>query len=617
MSKTIYAIGIDLGTSNSALSYSIKGDETIHTLEIPQWHSEDTWVSRQTLASMIYLRDGDKPVEVKDFPIDPGPNSRYTLGEYARKIASQRPDRVVHSAKSWLNSPHHPADSKNLPYDSDLSDKISAIEAGKALLSYLKEAFIYDQSQKGREVDLDNSEWVITVPASFDEEARRHTASAAKAVGITNLTLFEEPQAAFYHWLISNDDWRQQIKAGELILVCDVGGGTSDFSLISVTDQDGDLALHRIAVGHHLLLGGDNMDLALAHTLAQQLVQEGKQLDQWQTASLVQAAREGKEKLFSEPELESIPISIASRSRSLMRSKLTTRLSREIINDCLLAGFLPKSQLSEWPQEDDTLGFMELGLSYESDPAIPRHLASFLRLARQNYESRHQQDTGANTPICSAALQDDSVLLPQHVLFNGGVFHGQVLSGRLHEIIQAWNPNHPVSCLSHSSLDLAVSHGATYVGQQRLGRKTLRIRAGTARSYYLGFASKRPAVPHIKVPVRGICVVPQGSEEGASLPQLTQSFGLVTGRPARFRFFSSNQRAGDQVGQVVSNAEAELQESASLEVTLASSQKDTPSEVLPVTLDCTVSDLGTLALKMTHQDSSRSWDLEFSVREPS
>ncbi|MEJ2201204.1 MAG: Hsp70 family protein, partial [Desulfuromonadaceae bacterium] len=474
-----------------------------------------------------------------------------------------------------------------------------------------RRAFEQSLQARGEAADMSRCEVVLTVPASFDEVARIHTHMAAEAAGWGEVTLLEEQQAAFYHWIDeAGERWREQVSPGDIVLICDVGGGTADFSLLAVTERDGCLHLERISVGDHILLGGDNMDLALAYTLKADLDSLGKKIDNWQFLSLVHACRLGKEKLFAEPTLESFPVSLPSRGSSLFAKTITCQLSRDQLNRVLLEGFFPHSGINEHPLRRRQIGLKELGLDYAADPALSKHLAQFLARSWQNVHSNGElQALVADRIGTSGEL---SFLRPSAVLFNGGVFKADPLRSRMLAILADWNGGQPVRELTGSHFDLAVAKGAARFAHTRVTGAGIRIKAGTARSYYIGLESSMPAVPGLLPPIKAVCVVPQGMEEGSEAALTGQEFGLVTGEPVEFRFFSSNVRAGDEVGCIVDD-ETDLEETAQLEVTLPSADSEAGT-CLPVTLHSVITELGTLELWMRHAGSGKQWKVEFNVR---
>jgi len=463
---------------------------------------------------------------------------------------------------------------------------------------------------QGRNWDLSESEIVLTVPASFDAVARNLTAEAAEAAGLGKVTLLEEPQAAFYAWIAqAGREWRSLVGPGDIVLVCDVGGGTTDFSLIAVTDNNGTLELDRISVGEHILLGGDNMDLALAYTLQAQLEAEGKSIDAWQFLALVHAASKAKVGLFDNDSLTEAPIAVPARGSSLFASTVSTRLDRATLERVVLDGFFAKTTISDLPQEARRVGLQEFGLPFAADAVISKHLTRFLVRSGGNLK---------NSQSLSALVEGQSgsreFLMPTAVLFNGGVFKSGPVRNRVLELLASWNQGQAIRELRGIELDLAVARGASFYGRTRVTGKGIRIRAGAARSYYIGLETSMPAVPGFKPPVKALCVVPQGMQEGSELLIEGRDFGLLTGHPAEFRFFSSAVRSGDGPGQILPDAEPELEETGLLEINLPPLLDFPAGQVVPVQINSVVTELGTLELWMKHVNSDRRWKVEFQIR---
>jgi Hsp70 protein len=404
-------------------------------------------------------------------------------------------------------------------------------------------------------------------------------------------------------------EWRSLITPGDIILVCDVGGGTADFSLIAVTDSGGTLELERISVGEHILLGGDNMDLALAYTLQAKLEAEGRSVDSWQFLALVHAASKAKIALFDDDTLPEVPIAVPSRGSSLLARTVSTTLDRATLDQVVLGGFFAKTRISDLPQEARRAGLQEFGLPFAADPVISKHLARFLCRSRANLSSSQSLTTAVERQLGSTEF-----VMPTAVLFNGGVFKSAPIRNRVLELITSWNEGKPVRELPGIELDLAVAKGASFYGRTRVTHKGIRIKAGAARSYYIGLESSMPAVPGFKPPIQALCVVPQGMQEGSELLIEGRDFGLLTGHPAEFRFYSSAVRSGDQPGQILAHAARDLEETSLLEINLPSLPDFPAGQVVPVQINAVVTELGTLELWMKHMNSDRRWKVEFQVR---
>jgi molecular chaperone DnaK (HSP70) len=605
MEKT-FVLGIDLGTSNSAMAWAEAGaKEAPVILEIPQTLGVNSLGTRSTFPSATYLPNES---EFGDNLAHPHWEEKAGVirGEFAREHGAMVPDRLITSAKSWLSNPHVDPASPVLPWQSEIPDdeKSSAFDVSRGYLEHLR--LSYETSENSEE--LNQGEIVVTVPASFDEVARNLTLDAADAAGLGEVVLLEEPLAAFYAWTTqTGSDWRKQVQNGDIILVCDVGGGTADFSLLLISEEGGNLEIERISVGEHLLLGGDNMDLALAYTLQAELAADGTRIDSWQMLSLVQGCRAAKETLFSRDDLDEAPISVPSRGSSLLAKTLSTRLKRETLEAVVLDGFFPLTGADELPIEQARSGFQEFGLPYASDPVVSKHLARFLTRSREN--------VGASEELSSVIeVGSGGLLHPTAVLFNGGAFKAASVRSRVIELLAGWNGGNAPRELEGFEPDLAVARGAAVYARNRASGKGLRIKAGTSRSYYLGMESSMPAIPGFKPPMKGVCVVPQGMEEGSEHTLEGQEFGLITGQEAEFRFFSSEVRSGDEPGFIVENADQELEDSAQLPVELPPLEGHELGEMIPVKLQAVVTELGHLELWMQHTGSDQKWQLTFKVR---
>jgi hypothetical protein len=608
------SLGIDLGTSNCAVALSVDGSAQV--LDITQITGANRVGQERTFASALYLPgEGQFAPESLKLPWTKR-DSPYILGNFAREIGAQVPDRLITSAKSWLCTRSVDPQSPLLPWKSSLVDqKLSPFEATRLYLEHLRRASILACQNDARESALEDNQIVLTVPASFDEAARKMTAQAAVDAGWGDeVVLLEEPQAAFYAWLgHQGGAWREQVKAGDLILICDVGGGTTDFSLIAVTERDGNLQLERISVGRHILLGGDNMDLALAHALRREAESRKLTIDDWQFMALIHASRKAKEQLFADESLPSVPIAVPSRGSSLLSGTITVTLERDLLNTIAIDGFFAKTAVTDMPAETPRTGLQEFGLAYASDPVISKHLAEFLTKSLHNVRS--------NESLSALMFSGDKKdrlkaghLQPDAVLFNGGVFKAKPLRDRVLEILALWAPGQSVTELVGTDFDLAVAQGAAIYGYTKITGKGVRIRAGVARSYYIGLEPSMPAIPGYRPPIMAVCVAEQGMEEGQERILTDKEFGLVTGTTVTFRFFSAVDRAGDVVGIIVPDAEKELEETSSLEMTLPAADKSEQRATIPVKLHARLSELGVLQLWMQHTLSSKRWELTFSVR---
>ena len=605
-----FSLGIDLGTSNCAVAVTDLQTDRTGIVEVTQIVGANQMGERPTLPSSLYLP------HLKEFPEGSFPlpwsetGERGIVGQFARDRGALVPDRLITSAKSWLSNPHIDPRQPTLPWRSESAEEtLSPFECSRRYLHHLKEAFLHAERTQGNDWELSSGRIVVTVPASFDEVARNLTAEAAEAAGLGNVTLLEEPQAAFYAWTAqAGRAWRDLVAPGDIILVCDVGGGTADFSLIAVTDVGGALELERISVGEHILLGGDNMDLALAYAVQARLEAEGKSLDSWQFLALVHAASRAKITLFEDDALTEAPIAVPSRGSSLFAKTVSTTLDRATLEQVVLDGFFARTALDDLPREGRRGGLREFGLPYASDPVVSKHLARFLRRSLQNVQASDKLAALVGAQAGAGAL------MPTAVLFNGGVFKAAPIRARVLDLLTSWNDERQIRELQGFEPDLAVARGAAIYGRHRATGRGMRIRAGASRSYYIGLETSMPAVPGFRPPVKALCVVPQGMQEGTELLIEGRELGLVVGEAAEFRFFSSAVRSGDAPGQILPDAERELEETSLLEIELPPLGDVPAGQVVPVRINAVVTELGTLELWMRHTNSDRRWKVEFQVR---
>ena len=603
-----FSLGIDLGTSNSAIAIADLESDHTQIVEVAQLVGQSQLGQRPTLASSLYLPHPDEFPGGFALPWS-GMAETAIIGQFARDHGALVPDRLVSSAKSWLSNPHIDPRQALLPWASEIKEKLSPLEVSRRYLEHLKNAFLFAEKAEGKDWDIADGQIVLTVPASFDEVARSLTAEAAKAAGLGDVTLLEEPQAAFYAWTEQTGKaWHDLVEPGDIIFVCDVGGGTADFSLIAVTDVDGNLELERISVGEHILLGGDNMDLALAYAVRAKLEAEGKTLDAWQFLALVHGVAKAKILLFEDDSLKEAPLAVPSRGSSLMASTVSTSLDRATLEQIVLDGFFAKTAIDDVPREGRRGGLQEFGLPYAADPVVSKHIARFLGRSLQNVKASDKLSALVGERAGKVAL------MPTAVLFNGGVFKAAAIRARILDLLTSWNEGAPRRALQGFEPDLAVARGAAIYGRHRVTGKGMRIKAGAARSYYIGLETSMPAIPGYNPPVKALCVVPQGMQEGTDLVIEGRDFGLVTGRTADFRFFSSPVRSGDSKGEVLPDAERELEETSLLEIEIPALDDFPAGQVVPVRINAVVTELGTLELWMQHVNSDRRWKVEFQVR---
>lgn len=612
-----YCIGIDLGTTHSVVAFTPLDVEQaeLSLLMIPQAVAAGQVDSFPSLPSFLYLATEAEGNAYQAPWEASGPSRRQIAGEAARGKAAESPQRVVATAKSWLAHAGVDRHAAILPWQAaDEVGKVSPVEATQAYLRHLAAAWNHAHP----EAPIAQQQVVLTVPASFDPAARDLTRQAALAAGLPNdLVLLEEPQAAVYRWVEGKGEaWRRELAAGDSILVIDVGGGTTDLTLVRLSEIDGNVELERQAIGNHLLVGGDNMDLALAFLVSQKLEREGHRLDPWQNVSLWHACRAAKERLLSAPEppdgtgLTKPPkgtqremtatttetISVLGRGSRLIGGTISTELERGEAAELLLSGFFPACAVHEKPTRAVGSGFQDLGLPYESDPAITRHVAAFL---------------AGQTPTGSG----QAAAIPTHLLFNGGVFQAPILRDRVREVITSWAEGKSPDVLGGpEDLDHAVALGAAYYGWSKL-RGGIRIRGGTARSYYIGIETAGLAIPGAPRPLRALCIAPRGMEEGTEAEVPSQEVGIIVGRPAQFRFFSSTVRPDDQPGMSLDRwSPDELIESDPIHTTLDSEQCD-QGTCLPVRFQCRVTELGMFELYCLSTRTAERWKMDFNVRE--
>ena len=496
------------------------------------------------------------------------------VGVLAQKMGLENAGRLVASAKSWLSHAGVDREAAILPANAPEGvAKISPVEASRRFLIHLREA--WDQTHP--EAPFESHQVLVTVPASFDEVARELTLKAAEQAGYRKVILLEEPQAAFYAWIERDPAWRERVAVGDLVLVIDIGGGTTDFTLIAVKEQEGEIALERIAVGDHILLGGDNIDAALAHQVSHSLP---RKLDAIQFHGLWQQCRTAKEQLLAEEsKVAELPITILGRGTGLVGGTIKTKLKRVDLERILLEGFLPRVEMDAAP-EGQPASLSEVGLPYAADAAITRHLAHFLH--------RH-------------AAQ------PTHVLFNGGVLRAGLVRQRILEVLNRWL-SRPTTPLAADDLMHAVARGAAYYGLARQG-KGVRVRGGVPRSYYIGIETAMPAVPGMKRPMKALTVVPFGMEEGGGHQIKDRQFVLRIGERAQFRLFHSTERKQDAPGEMIEEIASDMEELTPVEVSLPGNA----GETVLVTLESLVTETGMLELWFAAKDGRR-WKLEFNVR---
>lgn len=604
MSKSTYIIGIDLGTTNCTLAYTLleesvdaEGVDAIEQFAIPQLISAGTQGETLSLPSFIYFPLTEE-LKAKQAAISWDPSSSFGVGAFARDRGAELPSRLIASAKSWLC--HGGIDRREalLPYASeDVEHKMSPLDVCSELLRHLREA--WDTKMDDHFVD---QQILITVPASFDPSARQLVQEAAAKAGYPEIILLEEPQAAFYAWLNAHkDDWRNLLKVDDCVLVIDIGGGTTDFSLIGVANENGDLTLQRMAVGSHLLLGGDNIDLSLAYQAKAKFEDQGHAIDDWQLQSLIHHCRRAKELLLGESPPKHVDITIMGRGTKLIGGSLKTKLTLAEVRANILDGFAPLISPQERSAVERRSGLQQIGLPYAQDARLTAQMAKFLSMTGE------MDDQGM-----------DKFIMPTAVLFNGGTTKALSLRERLVEQLNQWAKllgKSPVKVLSDADYDFAVSRGAVNYGKARKG-KAIRIKSGTSRSFYIGVEEARLAIPGMQPQLKAVCIAPFGLEEGSSMQLDNQEFALVVGELATFRFFSHatpKLSSGDvaEMGTIVKQWKQELTELHPIETRLESVEGD--GKTIRVKIRSCITELGVLEVWCIANDG-REWKLEFDIR---
>lgn len=665
-----YSIGIDLGTTNSELAYCLLPDDgqtdlSPEIFKIPQFVDTSIVESRPVLPSFLYVGPEEERAssnwtlpwdsissgigdDVKEsvqeeaggnssrdrtakrakglfkklFGLNSSsedqtsgisnPDALYLVGEIASRLAADYPERVISSAKSWLTCARLDRRQPILPWNAPGAvSKVSPVEASRRYLRHL--VLAWDNAFP--ESPIFDQQVVLTVPASFDESARELTREAAGLAGLNldTLLFLEEPQAALYSWLAQmGASWRKKLKIDDVVLVCDVGGGTTDLSLIRVEEENGELVLRRLAVGNRLLLGGDNIDLALAHHASELFAEQGVKLNPWQSTALWRQCREAKESLLkAEGDDETFKISILGRSSKLIGESTSIFFPKKDAISIALDGFFPFCALTDRPRRRSSLGLRETGLPYEADPAISKHVAAFL---------------------CSRTGGQDmsDTVKPTRFLLNGGVFNSNIIASRFQQQLEQWFPEaKPTNLHPTAELESAVARGASFYGAAKLGNG-VRIRSASARSYYVGIETAAPAIPGVPQPLKALCVAPMGMEEGSELDVPSDPFELIVGEPATFRFFSSTSRPSDQPGSFIDwfepagqdgeSEDVELQETDPIETRfdadseIGTLQNGGP-EYVAVHFRSKITELGTMEIWCDEIEGKGSWKLEFNVRD--
>jgi uncharacterized protein DUF3731/Hsp70 protein len=623
-----YLIGIDLGTTNSAVAYvdtqePITGDTApIHVFDIPQLVAEGEVDAVPTLPSFLYFaNEQDAPGSLR-LPWEDRPDA--VVGVFAREQGALVPGRQVTSAKSWLCHDAVDRTARILPWGAEHTEQsCSPVEASTRYLAHLRDAWDHTMAAGDDELRFERQDIVLTVPASFDEEARELTVKAARDAGLQKLTLLEEPLAAFYAWIVARRrSLKRYLKDGDLVLICDVGGGTTDFSLIRVQIVGGEIKFERTAIGEHLLLGGDNVDLALARRLMEKL--GNPKLSLRQQNALRRQCCAAKEKLLSDGRLKRVPVNILGAGRSVVGGTLSAELTRQEVEEALVDGFLPITAPDELPARERRTGLRELGLPYASEPAITKHLAAFLTKSGElgvgsgeqgagNWETKvGEPGAGKKSPLPTPNSPLPTPVRPDAILFNGGFFAPSVTRERIVEAVANWfrekrKPWQP-KVLSNEAPESAVAVGAAYYGHVRKSGG-LRVSGGSARAYYVGVQTGARVADG---QVRAVCVLPRGTEEGTTLNLEGREFATLANRPVTFTLYSST-TGHDAHGAVVTLNEDEVHRHAPLITTLRYGKKSRQVE-LAAQLTMSFTEVGTLELWLNSLNSDHRWRLQFQLR---
>ncbi|MCI4627004.1 MAG: hsp70 family protein [Candidatus Magnetoovum sp. WYHC-5] len=622
MKDSPYIIGIDLGTTNSTVAYVDTKAARSHTypeetiqcssfairiFTVPQLVSEGNLSKLSMLPSYLYIPIG-YDIAQKNYQLPWSTTSEYIVGEFARVQGARVPANLVSSAKSWLC--HNRVDRRAaiLPWGrEDSKGKLSPLEASRIYLTHMRDAWNHEKAE-GRSKEwarLENQQIVLTIPASFDESARELTQEAAKGAGFKHFTMLEEPQAAFYSWLAAHENnWQDILTKDDLVLVFDVGGGTTDFNLISLKGEN--MAFQRVAVGDHLMLGGDNMDLALAHGVEQKLTGGKSKLGFNQWLALAQQCRVAKESLLGVDDSgDSYDVTLLGSGRGVVGGTLKGSISKEEIKQTVLDGFF-KSVGAADDIEGKRAGFQELGLPYVSDPAVMKHLAHFLRRHSVNKELKQVVDKKTGV----------SIVKPDVLLFNGGVFKAPIIRQYARQIINEWfaDDGFEIAVLDNNRLDHAVSIGAAYYGYVLRG-KGIKITGGTAKTYYIKVETDKQAKPaDIHEPITCLCILPKGVEEGEEINLTEQEFQVRTNSPVGFNLYYSSYRVGDKAGQIITTEKTSLMELPAVKTVLHYGKKS-GSIKIPVSIGIRLNEYGTIDIWCESKTTPHRWRLAFQVRE--
>ncbi|WP_174364112.1 Hsp70 family protein [uncultured Caballeronia sp.] len=607
-----YIVGIDLGTSNTVVAYadaSAKdGAKAIRVFDIDQLVSPGEVAARPLLPSARYhpapgeLDPGDLRLPWGD--ANPAEGTQAVIGRLARTLGAQVPGRLVASAKSWLSHASVDRVAPILPWGApDDTGKISPVTASASYLAHVRAAW----NAHFLHARLEDQDVVLTVPASFDDGARALTLEAARIAGLPRLRLLEEPQAAFYDWLFQHRATLDtELAQTRLVLICDVGGGTTDLTLIKVELKDGEPELTRIGVGNHLMLGGDNMDLALAHLVETRMVTAPARLSAVSLSQLVERCRAAKEQLLGANAPETLSITLLGAGSRMIGGARSVEVTRREAGHIIVDGFFPLVASSERPRRSRS-AIVEFGLPYASDAGITRHIAAFL-----NQHAAQSRDA-LGSPVAEAGAEaeadTETLPVPDTLLLNGGVFRAHALVERLADTLGSWRGK-PLHALHNDNPDVAVARGAVAYGLARGGIGP-RIGGGAARSYFLVLEDESGGERKNQ---QGICLLPRGTEEGREVFLQDRVFTLLLGHPVRFHLVSSTGDRAYQPGELVDLSQSDFVRLPPIATVVQPRSAKGPRET-PVQLSASLTEVGTLEVHCIDEaDPSKRWQLEFQLR---
>jgi len=615
-----YIVGLDLGTTNSAAAYVDTSDASrrVHQLMVPQLVAEATLAPRAALPSFLYI-GGEHDVAPGALALPWDPARIYAVGEFARLQGARVPGRMVSSAKSWLC--HGGVDRKAaiLPWGGPPDvPKLSPVDASARYLAHFREVW----KQQFPQAPLEAQDIILTVPASFDEVARELTVEAAHRAGLPRVILLEEPQAAFYAWVHRHETGLDQLAGINLILVIDIGGGTTDFSLIAVRHDSGRIALERLAVGDHLLLGGDNIDVALARLLEPRL---GTRLDSQRWHALTSLCQTAKETLLGPEPPADVPVRLVGRGRAVVGGVVTATLTRGEVEDLVLSGFFPARGADAMPRRELRAGLQEWGLPFANEAEVPRHLAAFLQQHRRDLRldtARPEEATSFPRPsrrtpavqIAANSSNSEPDVWPDAILFNGGALKPALIRDRLRSLLAEWSGKQP-TVLESVDLDLAVARGAAYYGLVRRGLG-VRIGGGSARSYYLGLAAGTAPTEGEPDVVTALCLARRGMQEGEEVEISEPALEVLANRAVSFPLYASSTRSGEQAGQLVTAERESLTELPPIRTVLRFGKK-LAARKIPVHVVAQLTEVGTLEVWCRSLTTEHRWRLQFQLRDQS